>query len=112
MYHFIVSVGQKSSCDITSFSVQGVTELSQDAGWAILSFGAQNPLPIFLWVLGRIQFLGAVPVRSPFSCWLGVVVCYHFKKLLMIFDMRPPAFSKLAVEYCLLCFELLPSEPT
>ena len=49
---------------------------------------------------------------SPFSCWLGVVVCYHFKKLLMIFDMCPPAFSKLTVEYFLLCFEHFPSKPT
>ena len=67
MYHFTVSVGPKSSCDISSFSAQGITELSQDAGWAILSFGAQNSLLISFGSLEGFNFLLLVSISLLFG---------------------------------------------
>ena len=69
IYYLMVSMHQKSGQSLAESSVRVSLGWNQGVHKAAISSKAWSSLPSSL-VVGRIQFLVIVRLKSPFSCWL------------------------------------------
>lgn len=70
IYYFIVSVGQKSVLGLAEFSAQGIIRLESRCWPGCVCSLLELSVLFQACVVGRIQLLAVVDLRSPFSYWL------------------------------------------